>query len=221
MLVLSILLSAAMLAVMFVNMHAFFKGRHVAASAVGQPLSFPFTVEGTPLVAERLAAYDGPFVEDGSDDEVTGIAALVLRNTGTHTVTQAGIVLEQGRGQLEFYADTIPPGASVLVLEANRSSYEMSACTACYGMAQTLDFPTILLDIEPCGMGGLRVTNSTQTPLYGVQLLHKQWQEPPGVFVGGISYRTKIDVLLPGQSVTVLPEHYADGYSRIVLITAE
>ena len=187
MLVLSIVVSAFMLAVMFVNMHAFFKGRQEGGGTAHKQISFPIALEGTSLVAERLAAYDGPFIEDGTNDEVTGIAALVLRNAGAETVTQADILLEQGSQQLAFHADTIPPGMTVLVLEANRGTYSMTACTAACATAQTREYPKIPLDVEPCGLGILRETNPTQSPLYGICLYHKQWQDPPGILVGGIS----------------------------------
>lgn len=225
MLALSIVLSAVILAVMFVNMHAFFAGQHVPVSAPPetgfQPLHFPFAVEGTTLIVERLAVYDGPFVEDGTDDEVTGIAALVLRNAGISTVIKANIVVEQGTRQLVFRADTIPPGAAVLVLDINRSAYDAADCTNCFGTARMQEFPMVRVNVQPHGMGCLLVTNSSPLPLYELCLIHKQWQAPPGIFVGGISYQTTIDVLLPGQTVTVWPDHYVSDYSRVVLVTTE
>ena len=49
-------------------------------------ISFPYAIPDTGLVIQKIAAYDGVFLEDGTDEEITGVAAMVLENTGETAV---------------------------------------------------------------------------------------------------------------------------------------
>ena len=69
------------------------------------------------IIAQRLVCYDGPFLEDEAEEELIGVAALELRNTGDAVVEYVEAVVSQPHRQLRFEATFIPPGCSVLVLE--------------------------------------------------------------------------------------------------------
>lgn len=182
------------------------------------PLEFPLEVCGTPLVIERTAMYDGPYVEDGSDDEVTGVAGIVLRNNGNEMVLRAEIVLEQGSRRLNFNAEMIPPGAAILILEANRSVYSMLDYTSCLANAWTETMPETSNEIKVVsrGMDRIMVTNQADKAMYDVEVMYKGWREDPGVYLGGITYVACLDELSAGATVEIYPEHYVAGYSRIV-----
>ena len=47
-----------------------------------QLCELPREILGCDLIAEQLIRYDGPFLEDGSGEEVTDVSALILRNCG-------------------------------------------------------------------------------------------------------------------------------------------
>lgn len=193
-------------------------------TVVSPQCSLPQNVAGTELVAERVTAYDGPFLEDGSDKEVTQVAALILRNNGTREISQAEVVLEQESRQLVFRAGNIPPGAGILVLESTGAPYDTAPYTACRGwvnFSRSVPLSAQQLRIEAVGMGTLEVTNLTDTALEKVSLYYKTWLEEPGLYVGGITYRIAIDMLCPGQSVLLQPYHFADGYSKVIKAKAE
>lgn len=125
-----------MLATMIVNMQAIFLLFKMKPAFDVHPqtngiISFPHMIQGSNLVAERLTAYTGLFTEDGSNDEVFGIAALTLRNCGTEALTDVRVVLLQGKHCLQFRVQTILPGETVIVLEANRRNYEPMPCSSC------------------------------------------------------------------------------------------
>ncbi len=226
-----LLCSATLLSAMIVSMTA------LSAAGREQPVlnfyttedqvravSFPLVIEGTTLTAERTAVYDGPYLEDRSNTEVTGIVALVLRNHGLQTVERAEVTLIQGDRRLVFCAETIPPGAAVLVLEANKSPYQTETYCECYGytvIAQEGQLQFSDVQITECGMRGITVQNMTDMPIVGLQLHHKGWLEEPGIYIGGVTYKTFVGSLAPGESVQVYPAFYAAGYSKILQITAE
>lgn len=187
---------------------------------IPEMLEFPLEVFGTPLVIERTAIYDGPYVEDGTDDEVTGVVAIVLRNNGSEMVLHAEIILEQGSRRLKFYADMIPPGAAILVLEMNRSTYSMSAYTSCTGNVLMEPKPAISNEIKAVsqGMDRISITNQSTQTIYDVEVLYKGWQEDPGVYLGGISYTAHLGELPAGRTAELNPEHFVVGYSRIVQV---
>ena len=187
-----------------------------------QQFTLPTPIGGTTLVAQRLATYDGPFLEDGSGQEVVNIAALVVYNAGEREVLQAGITLQWGDTPLCFYAENIPPGKAVLLLERNRRSCSKTSFTACTGWqvsAQETREPAAYLEITDTAMGAVTVTNITCDPLQDVRLYYKSWLSPPDIYVGGISREMTVPILQPGESATLYPPYYASGYTKIVSVS--
>ena len=187
-------------------------------------LQFPCPVVGTPLILEHLAAYDGAFFEDGSDREVTGVMAAMLRNPSDRELAAACVTLRTGEQTLEFYAQNILPGAAVLVLEKSAAAYTNDTYDSCWGnvveAAQTDLLPHIL-QIREEGMGTLVITNLSEELLGPVTLYYKM--RPPGqdFYMGGVTYRTTLEQLLPRQSVRITPYHYVHNYSCVVKVHIE
>ena len=227
-----IVVAAIMLGTMIVHMNAAYAWLHSQPACSFYPetrpeqgtVIFPCTIQGTTLVAERIAAYDGPFVEDGSNDEVTGIAALVLRNCGERTVTDALVTLQREALTMTFYAQTIPPGGTVLVLERNRQPYASVQFSRCSGQARIEEAITLApndMRITVSKMNCITVTNTSDRRMTNVRIEHKGWLEEPGICVGGIVYVTQLGDLAPGITISVYADHFVDGYSRIVRVTCE
>lgn len=183
--------------------------------------TLPAVVDGTCLIAERIAVYDGPFLEDGSDKEVFNVTALVLRNASDQGVEKARVILKAGEHCLIFEASQIPAGEAVVVLEKNRTAYGITSFSSCTGwaLAGTGDwtFPD-LLTVEDVDLGTICVTNLSDAPLENIRLYYKTCLSEAGVNVGGITYELVVERVEAGQSVLLEPYHYASGYSRIVRI---
>ena len=187
-----------------------------------EPITLPASIHGTTLVAQRLAAYDGPFLEDGSGQEVVNIAALVVYNAGDREVLQTGITLQWEAVTLCFYAENIPPGKAVLLLERNRRSCAQNEFTACSGWqvsARETRDPAAFLEITDSAMGAVTVTNITSDTLQDVRLCYKSWLSPPDIYIGGISRQMSVSALQPGESTTLYPPYYARGYTKIVSVS--
>jgi len=189
-----------------------------------EPILFPVRIRGTTLVAESISTYEGPFLEDGSNTEVVGIAALAVRNTGYDEVAKCYIELRSSDDCYSFYGEHIPSGATVLLLECGCSLYKKSGFLDCRGWQITtqlaMDVRQYVM-IEEQSLGTLFVTNISDKPLSGVQINYKSWLSPPNIFVGGISYSVDISLLLPGQTQILYPYHYACGFSKVVSVTAK
>ncbi|MBQ4641200.1 MAG: hypothetical protein IJB47_01130 [Oscillospiraceae bacterium] len=187
-------------------------------------IQLPTVIEGTTLIAQRLAAYDGPFLEDGSDREVVNVAALVVYNAGQYEILKAEVILAWGELLFRFYGENIPPGETVLLLEQNCRSCLQTNFTACMGWQITSNEnqePNAYVQISDSAMGAVTVTSISENTLRGIRLYYKSWLSPPDIYVGGISRMIEIPVLPAGESVTLYPPYYACNYTKIVSISID
>lgn len=184
--------------------------------------SLSVAVPGTTLRIEKLSSYDGPFLEDRSDREVVNVAALHVHNADDKEILKACVTLWYGNVLYVFYGEHIPPGATVILLESNGMRYREEAVSHCNGWQETANYISREdISVTDRAMGTLIVTNLTDKTFQNVCLYYKSWLSPPEVYVGGITYETRLPLLLPGQSLYLYPDHYATGYSKVVSVTAD
>ena len=184
-------------------------------------ISFPYTVPGTSLTIENISSYDGIFLEDGSDQEVSGIAAMVLKNTGDVNVEYTSISIKRDGEELQFEASDIPAGATVVVQEKNKAAYGSGTFTDCSGITAELDSFEMSEDkvsVEETEEGSLQVTNLTDEEIPCVRIFYKFYMEDQQSYVGGITYTAKLTNLGAGSSQTVTPSHYAAGSSQVLMV---
>ncbi len=186
--------------------------------ALSEEVSLPCRVEGTGLIARQLVMYEGPYLENGGDDPVSDITALVLYNDSEWEITQAEVVLT-AQEELAFLASNIMPGTQVLVLEKNGSAWkdwQVSRCTGWISQVSGEFLPDAALTVKEVDMGALQVTNTSGKELRDIWLYYKNYLPEADLYIGGITYITMVEHLAPGQSMVVCPGHYAAGYSRIL-----
>ena len=201
--------------------NAFLTPSAEAESTSLMPIKLPYRIPGTQLVVKQLASYDGPFLEDGSDREVTDVAALVLFNQGPSGIKESRVELSWTEGKYCFEAFMIPAGESVLVLEKNEQKFMLNSWTQCSGYQRLLygDWSSFdKVTVMETTMGLLMLENTSRVCLNDICVTYKSYLAPPGVYVGGISYSVVVPKLMPGESVTIPAWHYAGGNSRIVYI---
>ncbi len=180
---------------------------------------FPFAIANTDLVAMALMSYSGVYLEDGSVEEVSDIAAVILRNDGMETLEKANIELWQGEKKLTFVLDYLPAGEKILVLEQGREKYREDVVTGCKGtvaLAQK-DIPGLVTVRETQGRY-LLITNPGSLPLRNITLYYKTYDPELGMFLGGIAYEIAIYHIAPEETYVAEPGYYISGESRIVKI---
>ena len=192
------------------------------ADILPQTVQLPYKIPGTTLLVHKLASYDGPYLEDGSNDEVQNVAALTVQNVGAYGLETAKITMAQGDDTYCFEGEILPPGETVLILEKDRKPFILqNSWTACRGeqVASKGDwtaYRSIL--VKPTAPGQLTVTNISAETVTDVILYYKDYLAPPGILIGGITYRTCVDTLRPGESVTISPWHYIWDQSTVIRI---
>jgi len=182
-------------------------------------VALPTGVPGTALIAHRLSAYDGPFLEDSSDREEFGIAALLIYNGGSKMLLTARVELGYPDGVYIFSGTHIPPNSWVMLLEQKGSAYRKDPPVSCTGeqavMFDEAELPVLVEDTAT----GMQICNRGEAPLKDVIVYYKTWLESPGFYVGGITYRMEIHQLAPGETLELQPYHYAPEHSKVVSIS--
>lgn len=196
-------------------------GAEGGAAQQGEEKFFPYTIDGTALVVQNISSYDGIFLEDGSDGQVTGVAAMVVENTGDTNVEYAAITINCNGEILEFDASDIPAGATIVVQGKNKTAYQSGTyadCSAVVAEMGEFEMSADQVKVEETENGSLLVTNLTDEEIPCVRIFYKFYMEEEEAYVGGITYTAKLTGLSAGGSQTVSPSHYAAGSSRVMMV---
>lgn len=191
----------------------------VTVAATEAAIQLPCWAEGTELVAVCLAAYDGPFLEDGSDEEVVGVTALVVENQSGIMIRRGAVILEQGQRLLVFEFSALPPDARILILEKDRQYYSKERISGCWGWTRG-EYPENMgqARVTEAGDNELCFTNMSGGYLYETEAMFKHYDPDSGMYIGGISYPVSAAMLAPGESRRVPAYRYVEGYSRVVRV---
>ncbi len=184
-----------------------------------QTLTFPIAMGDGELVAESLQAYDGLYLEDGSNDKVTGVAALMVRNAGDRDISSAMVTVEQAGQRLHFFVTWLPAGGRVLVLEYGRAAFGTGPITECSvaGVRWESFYAEGLLFRES-EHGQLLVTNDKGRSARNIRLRYKLYVIGEDYYLGGITFCTYVGDLGSGESRYVLPQWYALGHTVVVAL---
>lgn len=183
-----------------------------------KPVCFPCALTED-LTVHRLTGYDGPFLEDGSMEEVVDTAALVLENRGYRHIRKVSVCILTSSGSLVFTADHLPPQSMLLVLESQKRSYTGEAIL---GVRQEeLSYSNDLL--QSClsvteEKNGVAVTNLTENLVENAVLYYKQYDAASQMYIGGAARSCYLKTLEPMETVTVFPLGFLLPYCKVAAI---
>ncbi len=186
-------------------------------------ISFPYAIGGSDLVIERVGSYEGYFVEDGSDREVSGIATIVLKNNGDD-LRFTGIGISQGTRSLAFVGSLIPAGATIIIQEQNGAEYSKDpyySATATTDYVDSFEMSKEFVSVKDNGKNGFVVTNKSGKTLSSVKVFFKNYLSDGDVYVGGIAYSVQLNDVEPDTSTEVTATHYDSIYSVILEVKVE
>ena len=190
-------------------------------AADSEKIVFPYAIPGTDLVVDSVNSYDGLFLEDGSDAEIAGIAAVILRNTGSQCIDYAEVTMKGSQADYLFIFSHLESHSAIVVQEAGRApcvSQEYDCITAEPACSDGFEMSENQLEIRETSDNQLQVKNLTDEVIPCVRIFYKFYLEEEEVYVGGITYVAKVMDLKPGAVVHVAPSHYAAGSSRVVMV---
>ena len=178
---------------------------------------------GEGIELQALSGYQGPYVEDGTDDIVSDVLAITVRNDGDKTVQYAHIILTQGETAYEFDVTTLPVGASAQLLELSRqpmpdSTDGMTAQVTACAVFDTE--PTMCEDVFQIEMQdtAITITNNSGSDITGQ--IYVYYKIAYGdLYMGGITYRVGTAGLKAGESTTCYAGHFSTDYSKLMFVT--
>lgn len=184
-------------------------------------IELPYQIPGTDLVIQKVASYNGMYLEDSNDTMVSDVAMILLCNTGSQAVEYANITMKYDDKELTFTASGIPSGGKVTVQEANKSSCasgDLVECTADVATLDTLGMAQESVKVEDNGDNSITITNLTDQNIVTIRLFYKYYLADQDAYLGGITYTAKISNLGANDSIVVTPSHYASSGSTIVMV---
>ena len=177
------------------------------------------------LVITAAGNYTGIYMEDGSDDPVTGILKIHLTNISEEAIQYARITMNVDGEEALFTVTALPAGATAVLLEQNRMEYRedvdyMTLTAKCENLAlfdKALSLHEDKLQIQTLD-GALNITNVSGSDINGTIILcYKGWQND--MYYGGIAYRIKLEGgMKAGELRQIMAEHYMEPGSRLVFV---
>lgn len=161
----------------------------------------------------QFSRYSGQYVEDGSDEEVSGVAAILVTNPTSRFLDLATVTYEVGDTTATFEITGLPPGGTAWVLEKERlrleDGWEFTYKDSSYTFRSDAIRQTDLLSVESDG-DTLTVTNVSGQTLENVCLYYKI-KHSDGNYLGGITYMMEFGTLEPGGSMRKQSTHYGSS----------
>ena len=186
----------------------------------GDKVSSNYKTPDASLTIQRIKAYSGIFIEDGSDKEVKNVAAIQVKNTSNQAIEYAQIELYNGDNKLAFEVSTLPANSSAVVMEKNKTTFSSSKGVTCGKttvaytdkLEKSSDIKYTTLDDN-----GIEITNKSKKDIGCVRVFYK-YKSEDGYYVGGITYTAKVENLKVGKSQTIYPSHYATDGGEIMMV---
>ena len=178
---------------------------------------------GEGIELQALSGYQGPYVEDGTDDIVSDVLAITVRNDGDKTVQYAHIILTQGETTYEFDVTTLPVGASAQLLELSRQpmpdstdgmTAQVTAC-AVFDTEPTMCEDVFQIETQDTA---ITITNNSGSDITGQ--IYVYYKIAYGdLYMGGITYRVGTAGLKAGESTTCYAGHFSTDCSKLMFVT--
>lgn len=183
---------------------------------------FPYKIEGYNLVIEKLSGYNGIYVEDGTNTQVNGVAALLVRNEGDYPIEYAEITVEYENETLQFNISALGKGEKAVVQEQNKKAVPND--TALKGNTlivrrTAMEMSENTISVTDNGDGSITVLNLTDKTIPTVRVFYKYYMQDEDLFVGGIAFSARITRLGANAKTVIHPAHYSSESGRVVMVS--
>ena len=176
---------------------------------------------GKGLVVTSISNYAGIYMEDGTDETVSGILKITLENTSDEDLQLARVQLEYADQTAVFQVTNLPAGKEVVTLEQNRMAYttETPALITADSVAFVSEFPLCEDKLQITTMdGAINIKNISGGNLSGnIYVYYKN--VAGGTYYGGITYRISLEGGLKENEVRqIMSAHFDAENSEIVMV---
>lgn len=169
------------------------------------------------LYCLEYTVYSGAYVEDGTNEQVENVAAILVENRSDEFLERATVTYYVGGEVATFEVTGLPSGESAWVLEKNRMSLESGDeftfldCTSTFRQDVIQDTEELSVSTQD---NVITMRNESGKTLKNPCIYYKTVNSD-GYYLGGITYMIAFDELGPGETAEKQSAHFSDD-SKIV-----
>lgn len=172
----------------------------------------------------NIGDYTGAYMEDGTNEVVSGVLMLIVQNNGEEALQYAEFTLPTDAGEAKFSVSTLPAGESAVLLEQNRMQYtggedvSKAVTTAVAWFDEPLSLREDLLKLQILD-GAINVTNISGADITGDVVIYYK-NAAADLYYGGITYRVRITGGMKADEIRqIMASHFSDSGSKIMFVT--
>ena len=186
-------------------------------------ISLPYNIEKKNMEILSIGQYSGKFLEDGSDTDKENILAIVVKNTSDKVIDYGEITMKiSGKsGTLKFKVTNLKPGAAALVMESSGEVEFNTQDRYIYvaSNSNTIKSTSLKEDEVAITTKGNKITveNLTDKNINKVYVYYKT-VSPGNCYLGGVTYRLKLQNVRSGKSVSAESRHFSNLSSEIIKV---
>lgn len=160
-----------------------------------------------------VGSYTGIYMEDGTNDVVSGVMMLVVENKGETDVQYAKIIAACGEEEYNFELTNLPAGERVVLLELDRKEKPIHAPVTAVAENAVLFSESMDLHTDTLKIGGLdgmlNLENISGSDISGDIYVYYKYSAAD-VFYGGITFRVRLEGGLKADELRQIPAGHFD-----------
>lgn len=197
----------------------------IAETETDPPKGFQTIDLGEGIVLTGLAEAMGNFPEDGSDEFLPSMLSATFQNDSEKTLQYGKVKLTVNGIVYNFEFSTLPAGQTVRAFDLNKAESPQSIKTVeaeAEYMVFFMEEPqryedTLQFEIDN---GVIRVKNiSSKDITREISVFYKNMYS--GIYMGGITYRLRINGLKAGEEVSGYASHAQKNASQVMFVIYE
>lgn len=172
------------------------------------------------LTVTDAGAYSGVYMEDGSNEAVSGVFMIRVRNDSAEDLQYGEILLRDGETSYRFQVTNLPAGREVILLEQSRSPVpqELPREAEVQNLAW---FRDAMSEREQMfrisgARGVVNVENISDQPIAGDIYVYYKYVSDELLF-GGITFRVRIEGGLDAGEIRQIPSGHFDPGTCVIL----
>lgn len=177
---------------------------------------------GCGLTITDSGSYTGVYMEDGSNETVSDVMMIIVRNDGMQDVQLADIVADAGGESYRFRLTDLTVGSRVVLLELDRKTAGGDVTSAVLENAVLCETPMELREdiLQITGLEGMvNVRNISDEDIGGDIFVYYKYAAED-LYYGGITFRVRVEGGLKAGEIRQIPAgHYRPEGCRIVRVT--
>ena len=184
---------------------------------ITKPTDTGYVATSADLYCEEITLFSGAYVENGKNDKVENVAAILVHNRSKSFLDRATITYKYGSKNATFVVTGLPAGEKCWVMEKSKlevdgkHEFEFVDCVSAFN-PNAIEKSELITTMTKDNM--ITVTNISKQTLENVCVYYKNTFED-GNYFGGITYVLTFGKISPGETIQKESAHFSEG-SEIV-----